>query len=62
MLCIDWEPRVGGLAFWKEDEGPQSTVPQPQLVATQARKAAGHGGRAAEGTSSAKMRVAGNNK
>jgi hypothetical protein len=62
VLCIDWDPRVGGLAFWKEDEGPQSTVPQPQLVATQARKAAGAGGRAAEVTSSAKTRIAGNNK
>src|SRR6266700_3388152 len=20
MLCIDWDPRVGGLVFWKEDE------------------------------------------
>jgi ATP-dependent Clp protease ATP-binding subunit ClpA len=62
VLCIDWDPRVGGLAFWKEDEGPQSTVPQPQLVATQARKAAGAGGRAAEVTSSAKTRIAGNNE
>src|SRR2546425_460464 len=24
MLCIDWDPRVGGLVFWKEDEAPQS--------------------------------------
>ena len=61
MLCIDWDPRVGGLAFWKEDEGTQSTVPQPQLVATQARKAAGAGGRAAQVTF-AKTRIAGNSK
>jgi ATP-dependent Clp protease ATP-binding subunit ClpB len=61
MLCIDWDPRVGGLAFWKEDEGPQSTVAQPQLVATQARKAAGAGGRAAQVTF-AKTRIAGNSK
>jgi ATP-dependent Clp protease ATP-binding subunit ClpA len=62
MLCIDWDPRVGSLVFWKEDEGPQSTVPQPQLVATQARKAAGAGGGVAEVTSSAKTRIAGNSK
>jgi len=61
MLCIDWDPRVGGLAFWKEDEGTQSTVAQPQLVATQARKAAGAGGRAAQVTF-AKTRIAGNSK
>jgi ATP-dependent Clp protease ATP-binding subunit ClpA len=61
MLCIDWDPRVGGLAFWKEDEGPQSTVAQPQLVATQAHKAAGAGGRAAQATF-AKTRIAGNSK
>jgi ATP-dependent Clp protease ATP-binding subunit ClpB len=61
MLCIDWDPRVGGLAFWKEDEGPQSTVAQPQLVATQARKAAGAGGRAAQ-VAFAKTRIAGNSK
>jgi len=61
MLCIDWDPRVGGLAFWKEDEGTQSTVAQPQLVATQARKAAGAGGRAAQITF-AKTRIAGNSK
>ena len=61
MLCIDWDPRVGGLAFWKEDEGPQSTVAQPQLVATHAHKAAGAGGRAAQATF-AKTRIAGNSK
>jgi len=61
MLCIDWDPRVGGLAFWKEDEGPQSIVAQPQLVATQAHKAAGAGGRAAQATF-AKTRIAGNSK
>src|SRR5713226_3387562 len=61
MLCIDWDPRVGGLVFWKEDDGPQSTVAQPQLVATQTRKAARAGG-AAEVTSYAKTRIAGNTK
>ncbi len=58
MLCIDWDPRVGGLVFWKEDEAPQSTAPQPQPVSTQTRKAAGAGGRAAEVSSSAKARSA----
>ena len=62
MLCIDWDPRVGGLVFWKEDQASRSTVPQPQLVSTQARKAAGTGGRAAEVISSAKARSAGNSK
>ncbi len=60
MLCIDWDPRVGGLVFWKEDEAPHSTLPQP--VSAQTRKAAGAGGRAAEVTSSAKARSAGNSK
>jgi ATP-dependent Clp protease ATP-binding subunit ClpB len=62
MLCIDWDPRVGGLAFWKEDEARRSTVPQPQLVSTQTWKAAGAGGRAAEVTSSARARSMGNNQ
>ncbi len=62
MLCIDWDPRVGGLVFWKEDEAPQSTAPHPLLVSTQTRKAAGAGGRAAEVTSSAESRSAGNSK
>jgi len=62
MLCIDWDPRVGGLVFWKEDEAPQSTAPQPQLVSTQTRKAAGAGGLAAEVKSSAKARSAENSK
>ena len=62
MLCIDWGPRVGGLVFWKEDQASRSTVPQPQLVSTQARKAAGTGGRAAEVISSTKARSAGNSK
>jgi ATP-dependent Clp protease ATP-binding subunit ClpB len=62
MLCIDWDPRVGGLVFWKEDKAPRLAVQQPQLVSTQTREAAGAGGRAAEGTSSAKARSAGNNK
>jgi ATP-dependent Clp protease ATP-binding subunit ClpA len=62
ILCIDWDSRVGGLVFWKEDERPQSAVPQPQLVATQARKAAGAGGGAAEVASSAKTRIAGNSE
>src|SRR5712671_2181025 len=54
MLCIDWDPRVGGLVFWKEDKAPRLAVQQPQLVSTQTREAAGAGGRAAEGTASAK--------
>src|SRR5712664_737806 len=58
MLCIDWDPRVGGLVFWKENEAPQSTAPQPQPVSTQTRKAAGAGGRAVEVSSSAKARSA----
>jgi ATP-dependent Clp protease ATP-binding subunit ClpA len=62
MLCIDWDPRVGGLVFWKADEASRSTVPQPQLVSTQTRKAAGAGGRSAEVTSSANVRSAGNSK
>lgn len=62
LLSIDWDPRVGGLVFWKEDEAPQSTAPQPLLVSTQTRKAAGVGGRAAEITSSAEARSAGNSK
>jgi ATP-dependent Clp protease ATP-binding subunit ClpB len=62
LLSIDWDPRVGGLVFWKEDEAPQSTAPQPRLVSTQTRKAAGVGGRAAEVTSSAEARSAGNSK
>ncbi len=62
MLCIDWDPRVGGLVFWKEDEAQRSTVQQPQLVSTRAQKAAGAGGRAAELASSTKARCAGNLK
>ena len=62
MLCIDWDPRVGGLVFWKEDEPQRSTVQQPQLVSTRAQKAAGAGGRAAELASSTKARCAGNLK
>src|SRR6267143_509704 len=62
MLCIDWDPRVGGLVFWKEDEAPQSTAPHLLLVSTQTRKAAGAGGRAAEVNSSAKARSAENSK
>ena len=62
MLCIDWDPRVGSLVFWKEDERPQSTVPHPQLVESQTRKAAGAGGGTAEVTYSAKAQIAGNNK
>jgi ATP-dependent Clp protease ATP-binding subunit ClpA len=60
ILYIDWDPRVGGLVFWKEDEALRSTIPQPQLVSAQAWKAAGAGGRAAEGvSSSARARSAG---
>jgi len=62
MLCIDWDPRVGGLVFWKEDKAPRSAVQQPQLVSTQTRKAAGTGGSAAEVASSAEARSAGASK
>jgi ATP-dependent Clp protease ATP-binding subunit ClpB len=62
MLCIDWDPRVGGLVFWKEDKAPRSAVQQPQLVSTQTRKAAGTGGSAAEVASSAEARRAGASK
>jgi len=62
ILCADWDPRVGGLVFWKEDEARRSTVPQPQLVSTQTWKAAGAGGRAAEVTPPAKARSIGNNQ
>jgi ATP-dependent Clp protease ATP-binding subunit ClpA len=58
MLCIDWDPRVGGLVFWKEVEAPRSTA--PQAVPIQAAKA--DGDRAREQTSAAKARSAGNNK
>ncbi len=59
-LCIDWDQRVRGLVFWKEDQARRSTLPQPQLVSTW--KAAGAGDGAAEVTSSAKARSAGHNK
>ena len=62
LLCIDWDPRVGGLVFWKEAEAPRSAVQQPQLVSTQTRKAAGAGGSAAEIASSAEARSAGASK
>jgi len=62
ILYIDWDQRVGGLVFWKKDEALGSTIPQPQLVSAQAWKAAGAGGRAAEGTSSTKAQSAGSNK
>jgi ATP-dependent Clp protease ATP-binding subunit ClpB len=48
MLCIDWDPRVGGLVFWKEDEASRPTLPQPQLISTPTRRAAGARGRSAE--------------
>ena len=60
MVCIDWDPRVGGLVFWKENETPRSTVARPQLVSVQTAKAAGADGRAAEVAASAKARSAGN--
>jgi ATP-dependent Clp protease ATP-binding subunit ClpA len=41
MLCIDWDPRVRGLVFWKEDEASRPTLPQPRLISTPTRKAAG---------------------
>ncbi len=61
-LCIDWDPRVGGMVFWKEVEASRSTVPQPQLVSAPIQKAAGTGRRCAEVTSSAKAGIAGNSK
>jgi ATP-dependent Clp protease ATP-binding subunit ClpA len=62
MLCINWDPRVRGLVFWKEVEASRSTASRPQLVSTQTRKVAGAGGRAAEGTTSATARCVGNSK
>jgi ATP-dependent Clp protease ATP-binding subunit ClpA len=59
-LCIDWDPRVGGMVFWKEVEASRSTV--PQLVSAPIQKAAGTGRRCAEVTSSAKAGIAGNSK
>ncbi len=61
-LCIDWDPRVGGMVFWKEVEASRSTVPQPQLVSAPIQKAAGTGRRCAEVTSSAKAGIVGNSK
>ncbi len=61
-LCIDWDQRVRGLVFWKEDQARRSTLPQPRLVSTQTWKAAAVGDGAAEVTSSAKARSAGHNK
>ena len=58
MLCIDRDPRVGGLVFWKEDESSRRTLPPPQIISTPTRKAAGAGGRSAEVTSSTKARSA----
>ena len=62
MLCIDWDSRVGGMVFWKEDEASRPMVPQPRLVSAQPWKAAGAGGRSAEVTSAAQVRIAGNSK
>jgi ATP-dependent Clp protease ATP-binding subunit ClpB len=62
VLCVDWDPRVGGLVFWKEDQAPRSAVQQPQLVSTQTRKAVAAGGQAAEGTSSTQTRSIGNSQ
>jgi ATP-dependent Clp protease ATP-binding subunit ClpB len=62
MLCIDWDPRVGGMVFWKEDESSRSTAPQPQLVSAQTWKAAGAVGRSTELTSSATAQCAGNSR
>ncbi len=62
VLHIDWDRRVGGLVFWKEDKARRSTVPQPQLVSDQTQKAAGAGGRCDGVTSSAKARSAGNDE
>ena len=61
MLCIDWDARVGGLVFWKEDKVLRSAAQRPQLVSPQTEKLAG-AGRTAEVASSAKARSAGNSK
>jgi|ERR1700676_4916192 len=60
MLRIDFNSRVGGLVFCKENESATSTVSPRQPVPIQAAKASGCS--AAEAISSAKARGAGNNK
>src|SRR5260370_25998386 len=57
--CVLRLRKSTALVSRRDDE---STVAQPQLVATQARKAAGAGGRAAEVTFSIKTRIAGDQK
>src|SRR5260370_32968822 len=59
-LCIDWDPRVVGMVFWKEVEASRATVPQPQGRSAPKQKAAGTGRRYAEVTSSAKAGITGN--
>src|SRR6266436_2942676 len=59
VLFIDWDPRVGGLVFWKEEKARRSTVPQPQLVSAQTQRAAGAGGGCEGVSSSARARSAG---
>jgi ATP-dependent Clp protease ATP-binding subunit ClpB len=39
LLCIDWDPRVGGLVFWKGGEAARSTASRPRLVSTPPRHA-----------------------
>jgi hypothetical protein len=51
-VCIDWDPRVGGLVFWKEVKAPRATVAQP--IPIHAAKAAGD--RVTEKSSAAKAR------
>jgi ATP-dependent Clp protease ATP-binding subunit ClpA len=58
MLCIDWDPRVARLVFWKEGLALRSTVPHPALFHT-AKAACG---RAAEVAFSARVGGAGNSK
>jgi ATP-dependent Clp protease ATP-binding subunit ClpB len=60
LLCIDWDPRVGGLVFWREEQTRRSTV--PRLVSTQTRNAAGASGGGAAVVSSANSRSAGNSR
>ncbi len=59
ILFVDWDPRVGGLVFWKEEKGRASTVPQPQLVSAQTQRAAGAGSGCEGVSSSARARSAG---
>jgi ATP-dependent Clp protease ATP-binding subunit ClpB len=58
-LCIEWDPRVGGLVFWKEGETLLSTAQQPQVSPTLTRKTIGAGGRVREVAISGRARSLG---